>query len=312
MVLDNLYIYLGTVSVVGVAVIWWATSALLKSKSNREKRLRRLKNFNSVQTSLPKAEGQIGEIDAAVEKIENRFSIIRKITFFFIFIVLGLALSLPFLNSMPAAMVSLMVAVSTTVLGFAAKPVIENIIAGVVLSLSKAIRVGDTVVIEDQYGTVEDISLNHTIIKLWNWKRLIIPSSKMLSLELESFTYNDTYIWVHVEFYTSYENDLELVRQMAIESVQSSKHFISQESPDFWVMNLDKDAYQCWVAGWTNSATRAWNLASDIRTGIAVRFQAAGIKTHNVQVKMEPRAKSSEDSSELHTLSRSNRVGGVS
>lgn len=310
--LDNVYIYLGTVSVVGVAVIWWATSALLKSKSNREKRLRRLKNFNSVQTSLPKAEGQIGEIDAAVEKIENRFSIIRKITFFFIFIVLGLALSLPFLNSMPAAMVSLMVAVSTTVLGFAAKPVIENIIAGVVLSLSKAIRVGDTVVIEDQYGTVEDISLNHTIIKLWNWKRLIIPSSKMLSLELESFTYNDTYIWVHVEFYTSYENDLELVRQMAIESVQSSKHFISQESPDFWVMNLDKDAYQCWVAGWTNSATRAWNLASDIRTGIAVRFQAAGIKTHNVQVKMEPRAKSSEDSSELHTLSRSNRVGGVS
>ncbi|WP_325894259.1 mechanosensitive ion channel family protein [Grimontia sp. NTOU-MAR1] len=311
MVIDNLYIYLGTVSVVGIAVILWATSALLKSKSSRERRLRRLKNFNSVQTSLPKAEGQIGEIDAAVEKIENRFSIIRKITFFFIFIVLGLALSLPFLNSMPAAMVSLMVAVSTTVLGFAAKPVIENIIAGVVLSLSKAIRVGDTVVIEDQYGTVEDISLNHTIIKLWNWKRLIIPSSKMLSLELESFTYNDTYIWVHVEFYTSYENDLELVRQMAIESVQSSKHFISQESPDFWVMNLDKDAYQCWVAGWTNSATRAWNLASDIRTGIAVRFQAAGIKTHNVQVKMEPRAKSSEHSSELHTLSRSNRVGGV-
>ncbi|MCC4799409.1 hypothetical protein BCT30_09600 [Enterovibrio norvegicus] len=301
MAIDNLTIYLGTVSVLGIAIVWWAASSLLKSKSNREKRLRRLKNFNSVQTSAPKSENQVGEIDAAVEKIEDRFSIIRKITFFFIFVVLGLALSLPFLNSMPAAMVSLVVAVSTTVLGFAAKPVIENIIAGVVLSLSKAIRVGDTVVVENQYGTVEDISLNHTIIKLWNWKRLIIPSSKMLSLELESFTYNDPYIWVHVEFYTSYDNDLERVRQLAIESVQSSKHFISQEPPGFWVMDLEKDAYQCWVAGWTNSPSRAWNLASDIRTEIAIRFQAAGIKTHHYRVHMEPQQASSDLTSYVQT-----------
>ncbi|PMN94697.1 mechanosensitive ion channel family protein [Enterovibrio norvegicus] len=305
MAIDNLTIYLGTVSVLGIAVIWWAASSLLKSKSNREKRLRRLKNFNSVQTSAPKSENQVGEIDAAVEKIEDRFSIIRKITFFFIFVVLGLALSLPFLNSMPAAMVSLVVAVSTTVLGFAAKPVIENIIAGVVLSLSKAIRVGDTVVVENQYGTVEDISLNHTIIKLWNWKRLIIPSSKMLSLELESFTYNDPYIWVHVEFYTSYDNDLERVRQLAIESVQSSKHFISQEPPGFWVMDLEKDAYQCWVAGWTNSPSRAWNLASDIRTEIAIRFQAAGIKTHHYRVHMEPQQASSDLTNYVQTLNSS-------
>ncbi|PKF48823.1 mechanosensitive ion channel family protein [Enterovibrio nigricans] len=308
MVIDNLTIYLGTVSVVGIVVIWWAASALLKSKSNREKRLRRLKSFNSVHTSIPKSESQFGEIDAAVEKIENRFSIIRKITFFFIFIVLGLALSLPFLNAMPAAMVSLVVAVSTTVLGFAAKPVIENIIAGVVLSLSKAIRVGDTVVVENQYGTVEDISLNHTIIKLWNWKRLIIPSSKMLSLELESLTYNDSYIWVHVEFYTSFDSDLELVRQLAIESVQNSKHFISQDPPDFWVMDLNKDAYQCWVAGWTNSPSRAWNLASDTRTGIAMRFQAAGIKTHHFRVHMEPYQAGSEQAASVHAFGSTAQV----
>ncbi|WP_394211206.1 mechanosensitive ion channel family protein [Enterovibrio calviensis] len=305
MAIDNLYIYLGTVCLIGVVVIWWAASALLKSKSNREKRLRRLKNFNSVQTTSPKVPGQPAEIDAAVEKIENRFSIISKIAFFFIFVVFGIALSFPFLNSIPAALVSIVVAVSTTVLGFAAKPVIENIIAGVVLSLSKAIRVGDTVVVDNQYGTVEDISLNHTIIKLWNWKRLIIPSNKMLSLELESFSYNDPYIWVHVEFYTSYENDLEQVRQMAIEAVEDSQHFISQDAPAFWVMDLDKDAYQCWVAGWTNSASRAWNLASDIRTGIAIRFQAAGIKAHNFQVKMAPHDGHTEHESKIHALNGS-------
>ena len=155
-----------------------------------------------------------------------------------------------------------------------------------VISFSKAVRVGDTVIIDDNYGTVEDISLNHTIIKLWNWKRLIIPSSKMLSKEVLSLTYHDSYVWVHISFYVSYDTSLEQVKQMAIEAVQESKNYVSRELPGFWVMEMEKDAYQCWVAGWTNSATKAWNLASDIRTGIAMKFQSNGIRAQRFNVDM--------------------------
>lgn len=286
---EFLYLYLGAVSLIGVGTIWWAATALFKLKSSRSKRVRNLENLDSVHTSSPYEKGESGDIDTAVENIENRFTIIGKITFFFILAVWAVALSFPFLDSIPAALISVVVAVSSVVLGIAARPLIENIIAGVVLSFSKAIRVGDTVVIDEQYGTVEDISLNHTIIKLWNWKRLIIPSSKMLYKELQNFSYHDSYIWVHIEFYIAYDSDLELVRQLAIDSVRDSENFIAKEAPAFWVMDLGKDAYQCWVAGWTNSATRAWNLASDIRTGVAMRFQAEGIRAHSFRVDMAPR-----------------------
>lgn len=279
-----LIIYLGIVSLIGLFAIWWAKSTLLKIKSNRSKRVRKLDNFDSIETSAPDDSNELDEIDAAVENIENRFTIIGKITFFLILMVWGIALSFPFLNSIPAALISVLVAVSSVVLGVAARPLIENIIAGMVISFSKTIRVGDTVIIDEHYGTVEDISLNHTIIKLWNWKRLIIPSSKMLSKEVVNLTYHDSYIWVHITFYVSYDMNLDQVKQIAIESVQKSDNFSSNEIPGFWVMEMEKDAYQCWIAGWTNSATKAWNLASDIRTGIAMQFQSKGIKAHRFGV----------------------------
>lgn len=283
-----LIIYLSIVSLIGLLAMWWAKSTLIKIKSNRSKRIRKLDSFDSIETTSPYDSSEFTEIDAAVENIENRFSIIGKITLFLILAVLAVALTFPFLDSIPAALISILVAGSSIVLGIAARPLIENIIAGVVISFSKAIGVGDTVVIDEHYGTVEDISLNHTIIKLWNWKRLIIPSSKMLSKEILNLSYHDSYIWVHIAFYISYDTSLHRVKQIAIESVQKSDNFSSNEMPSFWVMEMDKDAYQCWVAGWTDSAIKAWNLASDIRTGIAMQFQSDGIRAHRFGVDISP------------------------
>lgn len=272
--------YLSIVSVAGLFAIWWVTSTLLKLKINRSKRIKRLENLDSIEDSSPYKEATSSEIDAAVENVENRFSIIGKIFIFLISIVLIISLALPFLESIPTALISALVAISTVVMGIAARPLIENIIAGMVLSFSKTIRVGDTVIIDGNYGTVEDISLNHTIIKLWNWTRLIIPSSKMLTKEVTSLSYQDRYVWVHVTFYVSYDTSLEKVKKIAIESVQQSENFSSSEMPSFWVMEMEKDAYQCWVAGWTDSAIKAWTLASDIRTGIALGFQSDGVRAH--------------------------------
>ncbi len=280
--------YLGIVFLAGLLTIWWAKTALLKIKSSRSKRVRNLEGFDSIETLVPDDVDHGTEIDTAVENIENRFSIIGKITLFVISAIWLIALAFPFLNSVPAALVSALVAISSVVLGIAARPLIENIIAGMVISFSKAIRVGDTVVIDDHYGTVEDISLNHTIIKLWNWKRLIIPSSKMLSKEILSLTHRDSYIWVHISFYVSYDTSLEQARQIAIQSVMDSDNFSSNETPGFWVMDMEKDAYQCWVAGWTNSAIKAWDLASDIRMGIAMQFQSQGIRAHRFGVDISP------------------------
>ena len=75
---------------------------------------------------------------------------------------------------------------------------------------------------------------------------------------------------------------------MAFEAVKESNNYVSSEKSGFWAMEMEEDACQCWIAGWTNSATKAWELASDIRTGIAIKFQSNGIRAQRLNIDMSP------------------------
>jgi len=281
---QSLTIYLVVVACIGLVFFLWVRKKLYEVKKTRSERVRDLDNLESIDSTGPSQNAQADAVESAAEKVETRFSIISNISLFAILLVCIIAFSLPFLSSIPATLVSVLVAVASAVLGIAARPVIENIIAGIVISFSRAVRVGDTVVIDEHYGTVEDINLTHTIIKLWNWKRLIIPSNRMLAKEVVNYTYHDSFIWVHIEFYISYSSDLEQVRQLALAAPLESKFCSDYEAPGFWVMAMEKDAYQCWLAAWANSPIEAWTLASDMRTEVAIQLQKQGVKTHSFSV----------------------------
>lgn len=61
------------------------------------------------------------------------------------------------------------------VLGFAARPVLENLIAGIQIALTQPIRIDDAVVIEGEWGWIEEIGSTYVVIRIWDWRRLIVP-----------------------------------------------------------------------------------------------------------------------------------------
>ncbi|MBC8258900.1 MAG: mechanosensitive ion channel [SAR324 cluster bacterium] len=277
-------IYLIIVGFTGALLIWISRRKILQFQSKKSARIEKIEDFESIQTSSPVDDSKQETKDAAVESIEQRFTIIRKISFYSIVFVWFSALSFPFLGQIPATLVSLLVAASGVIVGVAARPLIENLISGVVISFSKLIRIGDTVLIDGKYGTIEDISITHTIIKIWDWQRYIIPNSLMLEKDFFNQTVNDQYLWAHVKFNVAYDNDLELVRKLAIASAAKSKYFSNNETPSFWVMEMNEKAYQCWVAAWADSPMDAWELKHEIRTELIIQFKAHGIKTHSFEI----------------------------
>jgi small-conductance mechanosensitive channel len=70
-------------------------------------------------------------------------------------------------------------AIAAAVIGFAARQVLANAIAGVVIAITQPIRIGDLVTFEDQTGTVEDISLTYTWLRMGSEARLIIPNERL-------------------------------------------------------------------------------------------------------------------------------------
>jgi len=273
-------IYLATVSLSGLLIIWWLRHYFSNLEKRRMERLTRVEDFNAVKTKSS-VRSPVGLArDHAQESMETRYTVIRRTFLIAVFIVWIIALVIPFIGSLPATIVSMLVGATAVIVGIAARPFVENLISGIVISLSRQLRTGDTILIDETYGTVEDITPTHTIIKIWDWRRHIIPNSRMLNKDFINYTITDKYIWEHVEFWVSYHADIEQVESIARQVAKDSKFCADYEEPRFWSMGMEKEGVKCWVTGWADSPVDAWSLKIDIRKGLIREFQKADIQPH--------------------------------
>lgn len=74
------------------------------------------------------------------------------------------------------------------VLGFAAQKSLAGVIAGVQLSITQPIRIGDTVIMDGELGTIEEINLTYVIVKVWDERRLVVPITKFLETTFQNWT----------------------------------------------------------------------------------------------------------------------------
>jgi small conductance mechanosensitive channel len=112
--------------------------------------------------------------------IDTRLRFLRRVIEAAIIIV-GLALAIAQFTSLDrlAATVLASSAIAAAVVGFAARQVLANAIAGMVLAITQPLRIGDLVTFEGDTGTVEDVSLTYTWLRTGSDARLIIPNERL-------------------------------------------------------------------------------------------------------------------------------------
>jgi small-conductance mechanosensitive channel len=99
------------------------------------------------------------------------------------------------------------------VLGFAAQRSLAGIIAGIHLSITQPIRIGDTVVIEGEQGIVEEINLTYVIVKIWDERRLVVPISRILENSFQNWTRVSAELHGVVALQVDYATPVDLVRE---------------------------------------------------------------------------------------------------
>lgn len=278
---DPLLTYTIVVALLGALLLVKTIYQLRKSTQRRKQRLSERKRMEAIPAHPPTGDPHRDAKERGLTSIEDHFTVTRRMVVPMIIGITTAAVAVPYLSNVPGAFVSLTVAAVTVVVGVALKPFVENAIAGLIISYSKLINLGDTLMIGTHYGTVEDITTTHTTIKLWDWRRYILPNSKMLQTEFTNYSLFDRDIWAHVTFWVSYDADLERVREIALECPTRSSYFAGEEAPSFWVMAMERESIQCWVAAWASSPSGAWMLAHEIRTQLALEFHKEGISTHS-------------------------------
>ncbi len=278
-------LYFVIVIPLGIILLWLSKRHINRVEEKRQIGIKGRLGFESIKTRTPLKRPVKESRENAMENIQSRFSIIKKMSFYTIALIWIIALIFPFLNSIPANFISILVAAFSVIIGIAARTFIENLISGIVISFSHPVRIGDTVVIDDHYGTIEDITITHTVLKIWNWRRYIVPNSRMLQKDFVNLSMNDLYQWAHVEFYVAYDEDLERIKTMALEAAAKSPYCADYEEPKFWVMEMNERGFKCWLAAWANKPSDAWELKTEMRSNLIMEFRKHNIKTHVYDVK---------------------------
>lgn len=107
-----------------------------------------------------------------------------------IIIVVGVSAALLTFPQMQALGASLLASAGLAgiVAGLAAQSTLSNVFAGVQIAFSDAIRVDDIVIVEGEWGRIEEITLTYVVVRIWDDRRLVVPSTHFTSTPFENWT----------------------------------------------------------------------------------------------------------------------------
>lgn len=106
------------------------------------------------------------------------------------------------------------------VLGFAARPVLENLIAGIQIAVTQPIRIDDAVVVEGEWGWIEEITGTYVVIRIWDWRRLVVPLSYFIQNPFTNWTRESSSIIGTVFLHADYTLPVEELRAYLSELVK--------------------------------------------------------------------------------------------
>jgi len=111
--------------------------------------------------------------------------------------------------------------VVSVLIGFAAQKTLANLMAGVQIAFNQQIRLNDVVVVEKEWGRVEEINLTTVIVRLWDRRRLILPITYFVEQPFENWTRNDAAIIGTVLLYLDYRVPVDKIRLKAQELAEA-------------------------------------------------------------------------------------------
>ncbi len=106
------------------------------------------------------------------------------------------------------------------IIGFAAQRSLGNLLAGLQIAFSQPIRIDDVVIVENEWGRVEEITLTYVVIKLWDLRRLVVPLNYFIEKPFQNWTKTSADIIGSVSLFLDYSVPIEALRKKLDELLQ--------------------------------------------------------------------------------------------
>ncbi|HMB64142.1 MAG TPA: mechanosensitive ion channel domain-containing protein [Eudoraea sp.] len=206
-------------------------------------------------------------------KIYTQFTILERIIIFVV-VVLALGIALMSFEGIREIGVSIFASagVAGIIIGFSAQKMIGTIIAGIQIAITQPIRIDDVVIVEGEWGRVEEITLTYVVIAIWDKRRLVVPSTYFIETPFQNWTKTSADILGTVFLYTDYQVPFEALRK-ELKRIVSETALWDQEVANIQVTNSTAQYVEVRALVSAKNASEAWDLRVHVREKLITFLQ---------------------------------------
>jgi small-conductance mechanosensitive channel len=153
------------------------------------------------------------------------------------------------------------------VVGFAAKPVLGNLLAGLQIALTQPIRLDDVVIVQNEWGQIEEITGTYVVVRIWDQRRMIVPLQWFIENPFQNWTRTNADILGVVMIWVDY--------RMPVPAIRDEAERLCREAPEWdgrlcqtQVVETNERAMQVRILVSASDAARNWDLRCRIREGL--------------------------------------------
>ncbi|MFB4318711.1 mechanosensitive ion channel family protein [Actinomadura sp. 21ATH] len=164
-----------------------------------------------------------GERNRRARKTRTQMLLLRRIAAAVIVVIaVGAALfTFPAVRTLGAGMLA-SAGVAGLVVGIAARPALGNLFAGLQIAFSDALRLDDVVVVQGEWGRVEELTLSYVVVRVWDERRLVLPVSYFTEQPFENWTRRSNRLLGTVVFYVDWSVPVEELRTELYEMLRDN------------------------------------------------------------------------------------------
>lgn len=167
---------------------------------------------------------------------------------------------------------------TSVAIGFAFKDIFQNLLAGLLILITRPFRIGDQIISSGTEGTVEDIQVRATVVRTYDNRKVVIPNSDLFTGRV---TVNTAFGQrsMGTGLTLPYGGDLEATRGLIVEAARSVEGLAQGRSPSVVVTGLTPAGVEVTLRYWVDSSQRSdvTSTTDAVLTAVTVRLKEAGV-----------------------------------
>ncbi len=138
--------------------------------------------------------------------------------------------------------------------------------------MTQPIRIDDVVIVENEWGRIEEITLTYIVVRIWDLRRLIVPLSYFIERPFQNWTRVESGILGTVFLYTDYAAPVDVIREELKRVVAQSPHWDGKVC-GLQVTNTTDRSVELRALASAGDASKAWDLRCEIREKLILFVQ---------------------------------------